>query len=392
MKPVRILFPFAGDTSLGGSHVSALTLAASLDRTRFEPHVLVHFQAGKVGAYARSLGLEVEVLESPELMGAPGVRMPGDIGLVRYLATTCPALCRTLSRIDPAIVHTNEGRMHANWALPARATGRRHVWHHRQDPTAKGVNLLAPLLSHHIVSVSEFARPANPIVPVDGKLSVIRSPFRFPEDAIDRAQAHRSLCAELGLPDTAVILGYFGAIIERKRPLLFVEALDRIAKAMPDRLVHGAMFGDVPDSETEPWLHTLRELAKARSSADRLHLMGFRNPVGPFIAGVDATLVTAVNEPFGRTLIEAMHYGTPVIATRHGGNPEAIADGLNGFLVEPEDPSAFVDPVRRILDDPGLGARITDEARRQANTRYGHELHVEKLTRLYLDLLGISRT
>mgnify|MGYP002653513736 CR=1 FL=1 len=39
-----------------------------------------------------------------------------------------------------------------------------------------------------------------------------------------------------------------------------------------------------------------------------------------------------------------MHLGTPVIATRHGGNPEAITDGVNGFLVDPDDPAAFLSP------------------------------------------------
>jgi glycosyltransferase involved in cell wall biosynthesis len=390
VKPIRILFPFAGDTNLGGSHVSALTLAASLDRSRFDPHVLLHFQPGAVGAFAQSLGLDIEVLETPALLGSPGARMPTDIGLARYLTSSLPSLRRALSRIDPAIIHTNEGRMHANWAPAARTSGRQHVWHHRQDPTAKGVNLLAPLLSNHIVSVSEFSKPANPILPVDGKFTVIRSPFRFPDGRIDREQAHRALCAELGVPDTAVILGYFGAIIDRKRPLLFVEALDRIAKAMPERAVHGALFGEVSETEPELTFDRLRALAKAQGIADRLHLMGFRSPVGPFIAGVDATLVTAVNEPFGRTLIEAMHYGTPVIATRHGGNPEAIVDGVNGFLVEPETPAAFVAPVRQILDDPALRARITDEAQRQADTLYGHERHVEQVSRLYLDLIGRS--
>ena len=61
-------------------------------------------------------------------------------------------------------------------------------------------------------------------------------------------------------------------------------------------------------------------------------------------------MVTARGEPFGRTLIEAMHLGTPVIATRHGGNPEAIEDGRNGFLVDPDDP-----------DDPLLDRLSADE-------------------------------
>jgi glycosyltransferase involved in cell wall biosynthesis len=65
-------------------------------------------------------------------------------------------------------------------------------------------------------------------------------------------------------------------------------------------------------------------------------LMGYRSP-GPFwIAACDQLVVPAVGEPFGRTLVEAMLVGTPVVAARSGGNMEALEGGM-GLLVEPDD-------------------------------------------------------
>ena len=49
------------------------------------------------------------------------------------------------------------------------------------------------------------------------------------------------------------------------------------------------------------------------------------------MSGTEILLVPAVREPFGRTLIEAMLLGTPVVATDSGGNREAIVDEMNGF-------------------------------------------------------------
>jgi glycosyltransferase involved in cell wall biosynthesis len=116
--------------------------------------------------------------------------------------------------------------------------------------------------------------------------------------------------------------------------------------------------------------------------------MGFRSPVAPFMSAVDALLVPAVNEPFGRTLIEAMLLGTPVIATNHGGNPEAINDGDNGYLVPPEEPEAFVAPLHRLLTDPVEWNRISVTARCQALDHYGVDAHIDGVTNIYDRMVG----
>ena len=58
MRRIRVLFPFVGGPVLGGSHISALSLAAALDPNRFEARVLVHFEPGAIGLKARELGLD----------------------------------------------------------------------------------------------------------------------------------------------------------------------------------------------------------------------------------------------------------------------------------------------------------------------------------------------
>ncbi|MEE4014591.1 glycosyltransferase family 4 protein [Roseibium sp. FZY0029] len=386
MRRIRVLFPFVGGPVLGGSHISALSLAASLDPNRFEPRVLVHFEPGAIGKRARDLGLDFEVLEDAPLMSSPGLPLPGRVGPLGYLTKTLPALRRTLKRIDPDIVHTNEGRMHANWIVPSKLSGCRHLWHHRQDPAARGANILAPLLADHIVSVSHYAMPSRPIRSIGGRASVIRSPFDFPTVRPDRTAAHAALCDELGLPRDAVLLGYFGSIIKRKRPDGFVRAVDAVRRALPDRQVHGLLFGEAV-AATQGLDETCKVLASSIGLEDNFHFMGFRSPVFEAMSGVDVMLVPAVNEPFGRTLIESMYLGTPVVATRHGGNVEAIADRLTGFLVEPDDPESFVEPISSLISDPALRTRIADAAQADATAKYGAERHVSEISRLYEKLV-----
>ena len=83
-----------------------------------------------------------------------------------------------------------------------------------------------------------------------------------------------------------------------------------------------------------------------------------------------------------------MLLGTPVIATNHGGNPEAIRDGENGRLVAPENPEAFVEPIHRLMADPCEWKRISDTARAEALVNYGTAAHIDGITRIYEKLVG----
>ena len=386
MHPVKVLFPFAGDTVLGGSHISALNLAAALDPARFAPLVLMHNRAGVVGDYARARGLDCEVLEDVPLLGARAGQGADRTGAFGFVARTLPALVRKIRETDAAIVHTQDGRMHVNWSLATKLSGRRHVWHHRQDPGAFGVNRIAPLLADRIISVSHFSRPSRPLRPIDARFDVVRSPFETGGARPDRAACHAELCAEIGAPADAVLLGYFGLLNPRKRPVHFVEAVAAIRAALPGRAVHGLIFGTV-ESRADGLDLACAARAAELGLAGNLHLMGFRAPIDRCMAGVDATLVTALGEPFGRTLIEAMCLGTPVVATRHGGNPEAIEDGVTGFLVDPADPAAFAPPVLRLVSDPALAARVTETAQRRVIRDFGTDIHAHRIMEIYDSLI-----
>jgi glycosyltransferase involved in cell wall biosynthesis len=388
--PIRILFPFAGDTGLGGSHVSALGLIGALDRSRYLPIIVMHGAPGAVGAHVQEMGQEYEILPDISLLATPNQRRAGDVSLGRFVTRSLPALRQQIRRLRPDIIHTNEGRMHGNWAVAAQLTRSRHLWHHRQDPRAFGINKLAPLLSDQIVSVSHFAKPVRPIRSVEGRITVVRSPFDFPASRPDRADAGARIRQELGLPAQAVVLGWFGMLVGRKRPVQFVEAVDAIQRALPDRPVHGVMLGG-PDA-AEPDLETrTRARAADLGIADRIHLMGFRTPVAPWMAGVDISLVTALHEPFGRTLIEAMDLGTPVVATRHGGNVEALRDGETGHLVDPEAPAAFVPPVLRLLNDAPHRRRVIDAAQIEVRRSYGRDIHLRQICAVYDRMMARGR-
>lgn len=389
-KPIVVAFPFVGE-EFGGSDISALKLVAALDRAKVTPVVMLHCTTGALSKYLKEMNLEHVGLD-----GVPYLRPRHGNSLGQMLSSflkypwTILKLVRFLRQHDVDIVHTNNGLIHTTWALPAVLSGAKLLWHHRADPTAKGVNFLAPLLASHVVTVSKFAQPPAPLIRFKHRISVVHSPFSHPTVLPDRDECRLAVARELGVSNDTRFVGYFGALIDRKRPVRFVEAVHAFHMQYPDFPIAGVLFGS-PEQYGIRLDGQVMAVAEELKIADRIHLMGFRLPVSPYMCSVDILMVPAVNEPFGRTLIEAMLLGTPVIATNHGGNPEAIEHGRTGFLVEPENPTAFVEPMKNLLTNRSEWCRISETARSAALAAYSVARHVDSIMNIYRQLAGRAR-
>lgn len=369
--PITICYPMAGD-SLGGSHHSLRGLLEGLDRKRFRPLVILENPTGRLAEHFS----DYEQIPDP----APP-RESFAVGrdfTARSFASTVRGMGRRaklLRSVHAAIVHTNDGRTHATWALAAKIAGKKLLWHHRADPTAKGLRLVAPWIADQIVTVSRFSLPRRRLTAAARNAEVVFSPFEtgvVPEPVRDR------LVAEIGAAPGTIICGYFGSFIDRKRPLKFIEAVAAL-QAMQDRPVKGVMFGESSYPELEA---AMRERALLPDVSGSIHLMGYRSPGADWIAACDFLLVPAIDEPLGRTLVEAMLVGTPVVATRSGGNPEAILNGI-GVLVPPEDSRAMASACIELLQDPVRTAAMISRARHSAQERFSRDRHVTDMTRIY---------
>jgi glycosyltransferase involved in cell wall biosynthesis len=85
------------------------------------------------------------------------------------------------------------------------------------------------------------------------------------------------------------------------------------------------------------------------------------------------------------SIIEAMAFGTPVIATRTGGIPEQVIDGYNGFLVEARRPDQIADAVERFWRDPGMYAQFSQNAMTQFEAHFTQEAYLNGMISAILD-------
>ena len=119
-----------------------------------------------------------------------------------------------------------------------------------------------------------------------------------------------------------------------------------------------------------------------------IKLLGFVGDPVPLLKMSHAFCLLSHSEGFSNALLEAMACGVPSVVTRVGGNPEAIHDGENGFLVPVGDDAAAAERLLFLLRNPERAVQIGQAGRTSAETRFSADTMINKLISLYRDLLA----
>jgi N-acetyl-alpha-D-glucosaminyl L-malate synthase BshA len=146
-----------------------------------------------------------------------------------------------------------------------------------------------------------------------------------------------------------------------KRVTAAVEIFRQIHAAVPSRLL---MVGDGPD------LAEAGEQARAAGLGDAVRFLGDQEQVVQLLSASDLFLMPSAQESFGLAALEAMACEVPVVASRVGGVPELVEDGVTGLLCPPDDLAAMARASIRLLTDETLHARMAQAARARAVERF----------------------
>ena len=93
-------------------------------------------------------------------------------------------------------------------------------------------------------------------------------------------------------------------------------------------------------------------------------------------------------ESFGLSAAESLAGGTPVIASRIGGLPEVVADGVTGFLFTPGDAGELAARLRQVRQDPAIAPQMGGQALRQARENLSPEVHARRLAAIYQEAIA----
>jgi N-acetyl-alpha-D-glucosaminyl L-malate synthase BshA len=160
-----------------------------------------------------------------------------------------------------------------------------------------------------------------------------------------------------------------------------VKVFARVAKQMPAKLV---LVGDGPDRSAAEWLAHELEIQ------DKIHFMGKQERVNELLPLADLMILPSKLESFGLAALEAMACKVPAIATRVGGVPELIDDGVSGLLYEVGDVDGMAAGAIGLLNDHHRLEVMRDSARKTARTRFCATLVLPQYVKYYEQVLGIT--
>jgi glycosyltransferase involved in cell wall biosynthesis len=267
-----------------------------------------------------------------------------------------PAILEAV-RARPDIIYASRS-FSAGWAVPARRITRAPVVCH-----LRGGSEIAPLqartISHRIdrfIAVSRHTAEFWIEAGLDeAKVEVVHNgvdPADYPPGGLDaRAEARRSL----GVDPDAYTVVYIGRLDPEKGVDVLLDAWKILSPPTGEGQL--LLVGQAAD---DGYLHELESMATATVT-----FLGLRRDVVTPLHASDVTVVPSVyDEPFGRTVIEGLATGRPVVASRVGGIPEILSGPLSRFLVDPGDAEALAAQLEALRGwdskEPNLGTECLE--------------------------------
>lgn len=337
-----------------------LTLVERLDRQRFEVTVVLpDLLEGQVSRFA-STGAQVVTLPIRKIFWQP----KAVAGLWRIIRQ---------GRYDIVHVHSQEAGMVARplarlagakalFYTPHTINIRRQGW---LGVYRLGERLLAAI-TDRIVSVNEADRqsmiargiPSHKVVTVYNGVDLDR--FIDPQNL-----------TEAGVP----IVMQVGRLSEQKAPLNFIEGARLVLQKRPD--VRFILVGD------GPLLDQVQAEIKRYDLQKRVIATGAKADAFRLIQTADIVTLTSLWEGSPYSLLEAMAWSKPVVATAVNGCPELVQDGKTGYLVPSGQPQAWAERVLRLLEDPQSARLMGEQGRRRLEAYFTLPEMVTRISALY---------
>ena len=357
---------------VGGAKTHVLSLLEGLGRT--EQVRLVCFMEGPFAAEARALGIDTVILSSRNVLRVVSA-LAGEINGGGYQVVHCHgaranligALLRPRIRVPVVTtVHSDYRLDYLGRPLHRLTYGTINSVCLRRIPYHIGVsNAMAELL------ISRGFDPQTMFSIYNG----VR--FADAHPAMDRAAYLRSVGLEAG-PDT-VVFGIASRLSAVKDVATLIRGFAAAVRQAPS--IRLLIAGDGEQAAE------LRRLAGELCPEGTVIFAGWVSDMDSFYGAIDVNTLTSLSETFPYALTEGARFRCPTVASRVGGVPDLIEDGVTGLLFEPRDAEGLAACLLRLAGDPALRARLGESLYERARRDFSAEATVERQKEIYRVLL-----
>lgn len=367
--PIRILYVH-GETVIGGAERTLLHTVTGLDRNQFAPIVICPSQ----GPLVKELNAQRVPMASLPL---PAWRK---IKSFPYLLPSVYSLFRFLVRERIQLVHSNDMWWVPQTSLASQLARIPCLAHIRQELESKRVRQYRLKSPQMLIAVSKKVKQQLE----DG--GVMGNRVRVVYDAIDLGQCDSSINPQVvretyGIQLGEPVIGTVAHLFPRKGYEFLISAMVEVRRAVPD--VRWLVIGKGDPHYTAK----LTDLIAKNGLEGLTRFLGYQTDIFPFLHAMDCVVLPSIMEGFGFVLVEAMAVGKPVIASRVGGIPEIVEDGVTGILVDPRDSRSLAKQIVLLLQDPQRRLTMGRAGKRRVQEHFTRKRMNEQLCEVYGELL-----
>lgn len=365
---IKIIY-LIGQLGLGGSERQLYLLLKHMDKTRFEPHVVVFNPSANytLDDDLRRAGVSVHAIP-PATRSIPA-RM---VWLYRFFRGLRPHIVHSWS------IHDNAYAGLVGWlaGVPMRlgsVRGSIASPDFQAFPSLIQWIILRGVQSLVVNSTSIVAELSAAGVPA-GRIFLL--PNCVEADSIG-PQAE----LPVNFPTFGRIVGLVANLRREKNHLLFVRALAQLLPEFPD--LFGVMVGQPVRASDPDVPEQIQAEIERLGVGERIRLVGFHPHPPALLPRFEIFCLPSDFEGTPNAVLEAMAAGLPVVATRVGGIPQVIEHGVSGLLVEPRDEDALAAALRGLLRDPAKARQMGQAARQRVADELSPAVIVPQLEAYY---------
>jgi len=205
----------------------------------------------------------------------------------------------------------------------------------------------------------------------------------FDKNLYDRT----SILKKYSLPETKNIIGCIARLTSIKNQELLVRVVPEVVKYFPDTLF---LFVGKEDKDKygRGYQLFLTSLAEELGVLEKIRFTGFVDNIPEITSLFDILVLTTLKESFGLVLIEAMAMEIPAVASRAGGVPEIIDEGLNGRMYEPGSVKDLSGCIIDLLSDENGRLEMGLNARKTVENKFVMERNIKEYEKVFLNLLN----
>ncbi len=346
---IRLLL-YIPDLQMGGAERTVVRLARHLDPSRFEIHVAWSGVWGMAGDILKELGIPLHLLQLDLADQAQAIQFYRELRPDVYLSFAYRSGHLDLMAARSAGIE----------AILTRRADIRHWDAAKKSTEADWKKNSATKL---VIACSEAAGwVCNNVERVPwSRIRVIHNGVDLPDLPAERPGTrsdNATIRRELGLPPQVRLIGNTANYRTLKGYETLLHAFRRVVREYP--AVHFVACGTAVEAGH---IDKLRVLVKKLGLVDKVSLLPERTDLAAVYSGLDLFVQSSVTEGLSNSLLEAMSWGVPVVATSVGGTPEAVTDSVCGRLIPHSDEKAMAQAILEPLCNPHLLARWGREAR-----------------------------